>query len=240
MRYTQAQAKPQVPSKAVLQKSASHFLVAPEGEVAGKPLSQVPQRPPTTHHLSAQGSRPSGAGLAAPSARHQDWPPGATPPGASSQPHSTDSRRSQPSYSDPQSAPPSVSSSPSHGPEELHKALLASQGSWAKEYRASRSRSPGRRDAFDLLCQTGIVTFQEISSESQVASEHIEECAAIAREMLTHNPLAFWLSNVQTANFSFQEKLEALFTSRGMAAQQFGMQPSKSSRRNDASSDSWW
>jgi len=132
-------------------------------------------------------------------------------------------------------AQPVAASGPAVASEDLQRALFVSQGSWAREYRNARNNidTPNwRRDAFELLCKTGIVTFQEIRSDSQVSTEHIEECAGIAREMLRQQDLDYWLTNVESANLSFQQRLEALFTNKGM--------PTEPPKEEETTSSSWW
>lgn len=89
--------------------------------------------------------------------------------------------------------------------------LVLGQGSWANAYRYSVSGGP--REAFELLFRVGIVTARELTDDDTlVAQDHVEECRAIAEDMLRSQPLSFWTAQQQEAKNYFEQQLTLLYT----------------------------
>eukprot|EP00930_Biecheleria_cincta_P011233 TRINITY_DN11386_c0_g1_i6.p1 TRINITY_DN11386_c0_g1~~TRINITY_DN11386_c0_g1_i6.p1 ORF type:complete len:387 (-),score=76.33 TRINITY_DN11386_c0_g1_i6:204-1364(-) len=90
--------------------------------------------------------------------------------------------------------------------------LALGKGTWATAYRQAIG---ARRDALRLLCTSGIVTERELADDLTVISEeHIEECVAIASEMLKKWPPEQGPVPQAEAKTFFQDKLQALYMKR--------------------------
>lgn len=93
--------------------------------------------------------------------------------------------------------------------------LALGRGTWANAYRQPKG---DRRDALRLLCSTGIVTERELADDLTVISqEHVEECIAIAGEMLRRWPAERGPPPRAEAKTFFEERLAALYMRRAPA-----------------------
>eukprot|EP00747_Dinoflagellata_sp_TGD_P020528 gnl/TRDRNA2_/TRDRNA2_127877_c0_seq1.p1 gnl/TRDRNA2_/TRDRNA2_127877_c0~~gnl/TRDRNA2_/TRDRNA2_127877_c0_seq1.p1 ORF type:complete len:128 (+),score=16.75 gnl/TRDRNA2_/TRDRNA2_127877_c0_seq1:44-385(+) len=89
------------------------------------------------------------------------------------------------------------------------QAMASSRGSWAVAYRNSQGT---RKEALRLLCTSGIVTVRELGDHLTVISdEHIDECVAIAVEMLTIFPHEVWMRQIVDAKRYFEGRITALY-----------------------------
>lgn len=94
--------------------------------------------------------------------------------------------------------------------------LQLGQGTWANVYR--QATGP-RRDALRLLYTSGIVTERELADDLTVISEsHVEECIIIAAEMLKRWPSEHGPAPQREAKAFFEERLAALYMTRGPTA----------------------
>eukprot|EP00397_Hematodinium_sp_SG-2012_P035106 GEMP01037728.1.p1 GENE.GEMP01037728.1~~GEMP01037728.1.p1 ORF type:complete len:421 (+),score=91.33 GEMP01037728.1:66-1328(+) len=85
-------------------------------------------------------------------------------------------------------------------------------GMWGTMYCESQGE---RRQAFDLLARTGIISNKELAENaSSVALEHVDDCLHIAREMLSKYSIDIWVANAAGANQHFQGRLATLYAER--------------------------
>jgi len=92
------------------------------------------------------------------------------------------------------------------------RGLALGKGTWATAYREA---SGVRRDALRMLCTTSIVTERELADDLTVISEeHIDECVAIATEMLKRWPPKLGPPPQDEAKAFFEERLAMMYMSR--------------------------
>jgi len=91
--------------------------------------------------------------------------------------------------------------------------LMPGRGSWGRAFVACQGTP--HQAAFDLLCKSGIVTRFELSGDSEVPQDHIEECVHIAEGMLEQKPLSRWLADgASAAKECFQQALAVLYDAK--------------------------
>eukprot|EP00746_Dinoflagellata_sp_MGD_P000100 gnl/MRDRNA2_/MRDRNA2_100182_c0_seq1.p1 gnl/MRDRNA2_/MRDRNA2_100182_c0~~gnl/MRDRNA2_/MRDRNA2_100182_c0_seq1.p1 ORF type:complete len:368 (-),score=74.95 gnl/MRDRNA2_/MRDRNA2_100182_c0_seq1:187-1290(-) len=91
--------------------------------------------------------------------------------------------------------------------------LALGQGTWANAYRQA---SGPRRTALRMLCVSGIITERELADDLTIISEeHIEECIAIAGEMLKRWPPEHGPPPLQESKRFFEDQLAALYRRKG-------------------------
>lgn len=82
-------------------------------------------------------------------------------------------------------------------------------GLWGRMFEQSQGE---RRQAFELLAVTGIVTQKEFGENSStIAYKHIDDCLNIAKDMMSINSNEYWANHTQQANNFFQEQLHQLY-----------------------------
>jgi len=83
-------------------------------------------------------------------------------------------------------------------------------GLWGRMFEQSQGE---RRQAFELLAVTGIVTQKEFGENSStIAYKHIEDCLNIAKDMMSINSNEYWANHTQQANNFFQDQLHQLYS----------------------------
>lgn len=138
--------------------------------------------------------------------------PSSNAPASASMPM-TGSRGRLPAPSSVRSAPPLVSALDN----TLEFAGLSlGKGTWANAYRQATG---ARRDALRLLCTSGIVTERELADDlTVIQDDHVEECIAIAQEMLRRWPSDRGPPPQRESKAFFEERLAALYMQRAPVA----------------------
>lgn len=90
--------------------------------------------------------------------------------------------------------------------------FILGKGSWAAAYQSAQGT---RREALQLLCSSGIVTARELSDDLTVINEeHIDECVAIATEMLQTLSSGGWALQPREAKKFFEARFTAMYNQR--------------------------